>query len=257
MGSSENNMLERTFLHAPGIGRVTEQALWSVGATTWESYLDRSGSWPVTDSQNSSLVRTLQESRERLAEGDYAWFARLLPAQEHWRAVPEFGYQLGFLDIETNGGQNADDITVIGLYDGRKMQQFVAGVNLHRFPEAVAECALLVTFFGTVFDIPFIKRAFPGIQLPQLHVDLCYLFRRVGRKGGLKSIERQLGIVRSSAADGLNGMDAVRLWQEYRLGRKHSLDLLLNYNAEDVKNMAELLQIGYQLMRRHTLAGGA
>lgn len=250
-------MLERTFLHAPGVGRITEQALWNAGATSWDNYLDGCGSWPVSPAQHSALVDTLQESKVRLSAGDYSWFSRLLPAQEHWRAVPEFGYQLGFLDIETNGGQGPDDITVIGLYDGRTMQQFVAGKNLQDFPDAVAETALLVTFFGTLFDLPFIKRAFPGIQLPQLHVDLCYLFRRLGRKGGLKSIERQLGIVRSHEADGLNGMDAVRLWQEYQLGRQQSLDILLNYNAEDVKNMAELLHIGYQQMRRHTLAGGS
>ena len=257
MSSTEINMLERTFLHAPGVGRVTEQALWGAGANSWQAFLEGSGQWPITEAQNASIVSTLNESLVRLENGDFAWFARLLPAQEHWRAVPSFGYQLGFLDIETNGGQNAEDLTVIGLYDGRTMRQFVAGINLHDFPNAVADTAMLVTFFGTVFDIPFIKRAFPRLSLPQLHVDLCYLFRRVGRKGGLKSIERQLGIVRSSAADGLDGMDAVRLWQEYRLGRKRSLELLLNYNAEDVKNMAELLQTGYHMIRRQTLSGGA
>jgi uncharacterized protein len=253
-----SSMLESTFIHARGIGRNTELRLWECGARTWQDYLEGDErDWPLSALQRAMLTETVQESVERLDNEDFAWFAEALPAAEHWRAVPAFGHRLAFLDIETNGGMGPNDITVIGLYDGRKMHQFVAGDNLHTFPEAMEEAAMIVTFFGTGFDLPFIRRAFPQLRLPQLHVDLCYMLRRLGYKGGLKSIEHQMGISRSSGTTGLSGLDAVRLWQQYRMGHAASLETLLAYNAEDVRNMADLLSEGYKKLARKVLIGEA
>jgi uncharacterized protein YprB with RNaseH-like and TPR domain len=103
---------------------------------------------------------------------------------------------------------------------------------------------MLVTFFGTGFDLPFIRRSFPYLKLGHLHVDLCYLLRRLGLRGGLKRIEIELGVERTPETDGLSGFDAVRLWSEYRRGSKDALDLLLLYNREDVINMKALLRHG-------------
>ncbi len=114
---------------------------------------------------------------------------------------------------------------------------------------------MLVTFFGTGFDIPFLKRSFPNLPFPHLHVDLCYLYKRLGLRGGLKSIEVQMGIQRSSGTAGLSGWDAVRLWNEYRRGRQASLDTLLAYNGDDVRNMTDLLGEGYRRMARQVLGG--
>ena len=250
------SLLEATYLHAQGIGRITEQRLWQAGARTWDAYLARPASeWPLTAAQRSLLTPVVEESKWRLEQEDFAWFGSLLPAGEHWRAVPAFGHRLLFLDIETNGGMAPGDLTVIGVYDGRQMRQYVRGVNLMDFPEALDEAAILVTFFGTGFDIPFVRRAFPNLPLPQMHVDLCYLLKRLGYKGGLKRIENQMGIQRSNATTGLSGLDAVRLWREYRRGRQKSLDILLEYNAEDVRNMSDLLAEGYRRIATRTLTG--
>ena len=43
---------------------------------------------------------------------------------------------------------------MVGVYDGRELRQYVRGVNLHRFPEEMELCGLLVTFFGSGFDLP-------------------------------------------------------------------------------------------------------
>ena len=250
------SLLEATYLHAQGIGRMTEQRLWQAGASDWNAFLARpSDQWPLTQAQRKLLTPIVEESRLRLEQEDFAWFASLLPAGEHWRAVPAFGHRLLFLDIETNGGMDADDLTVIGVFDGRRLRQYVRGVNLTQFPEALDEAAILVTFFGTGFDIPFVRRAFPNLPLPQMHVDLCYLLKRLGYKGGLKRIESQMGIRRSNATTGLSGLDAVRLWREYRRGRQQSLDILLEYNAEDVRNMSDLLAEGYRRIATRTLTG--
>ncbi|MCW3096007.1 MAG: hypothetical protein JWL77_1625 [Chthonomonadaceae bacterium] len=248
------SLLEATFTHAQGIGPTTERRLWQAGARDWQSYLDvPDTTWPLTAAQRALLTPTIEESRLRLEAEDFAWFAKLLPASEHWRAVPAFGHRLAFVDIETTGGMDPSDLTVVGIFDGHTMRHFVKGVNLHEVPDALADAAMLITFFGTGFDIPFLKRAFPQMPLPQMHVDLCYLLKKLGYRGGLKSIENQLGIQRSNATTGLSGWDAVRLWHEFRAGRQKSLEVLLEYNAEDVRNMSDLLAEGYRRMARRIL----
>jgi len=250
------SLLEATFLHAQGIGQTTERRLWEAGAEDWETFLNESrGRWPLTASQRGLLTPVIEESVARLEEEDFAWFAERLPQSEHWRAVPAFGHRLAFVDIETNGGMRPEDLTVVGVFDGYKMRQFVRGVDLDRVPEALEDAAVLVTFFGTGFDLPFLRRAFPHMPLPQLHVDLCYMLRKLGYRGGLKSIENQMGIHRSNATTGLSGWDAVRLWQEYLHGRDASLETLLAYNAEDVRNMSDLLSEGYRRRTRQLLHG--
>jgi uncharacterized protein len=247
------SLLEATFIHAQSIGRTTEQKLWQAGAVDWDAYLARPDvEWPLSRAQRALLTPTIIESKDRLAEEDYAWFAERLPQSEHWRAVANFGHRLAFVDIETNGGMHPDDLTVVGIYDGWKLRQYVKGQNLTQVPEALADAAMLVTFFGTGFDIPFLRRSFPDPHLfsTKLHVDLCFLLKKLGYRGGLKSIEPRFGIQRSTSTYGLSGWDAVRLWHEYSGGRQKSLDTLLAYNAEDVRNMAILLSEGYRQMAR-------
>ena len=76
-------------------------------------------------------------------------------------------------DIETSGGyQGMDEITVIGLYDGCDVHTFVNGSNLDEFEISISQYDLVITFNGTTFDLPFIRRWFPNISLPPAHIDL-------------------------------------------------------------------------------------
>jgi uncharacterized protein YprB with RNaseH-like and TPR domain len=248
-------MLESTFIHCQGIGAKTEQKLWSVGARTWQDYAERVESLRLSALQRSRLDSTIQESLRRLAAGDFAWFAEMLPQREHWRALPVFRDRIAYLDIETNGGMSPSDLTLVGMYDGVEMRQFVRGVNLADFPEAMQDRALIVTFFGTGFDLPFLRRAY-NMDFAQLHIDLCFLLKRLGYSGGLKQVEREFGIGRSEETDGLSGWDAVRLWREWRRGSRSSLETLLAYNREDVLNMETLLETAWPLILAKTLGEG-
>ena len=145
-------------------------------------------------------------------------------------------------------------MTVVGLYDGQNMRQFVQGFNLQEFPQVLAEFDLLVTFNGTQFDLPVLKAYFPELSLPPAHVDLRFLMARLGFKGGLKKIEPRFGIHRPKAVDGMDGYMAVLLWQRYQRGEKGALDLLLSYNREDVVNL-EVLMDGAFRMERERLLG--
>lgn len=248
------SMLESTFIHVPGVGSSTERRLWESGANDWAAYLAGcEENWPVSTAQRTNLKPIIEESVLRLQEANAFWFAKRIPSSEHWRAAQAFGSQMAYLDIETDGGQSGDSITLIGLYDGHTMHQFIRGKNLQEFPDALNGIGLLITFYGTGFDLPMLQRAFAGLSLQQMHIDLCYLMRRLGYRGGLKQIERRLGIIRSNSTDGLSGMDAVRLWHEYQLGRRTSLRTLLEYNAEDTRNMADILEEGYKRMTKFTL----
>jgi uncharacterized protein len=244
-------MLTSTFIHVPGVGYTTERRIWQMGVPTWEHFVRSHADIELPEGKKALILPYAEESILRLRKRDHAYFAGVLPAKEHWRAVSEFRGEIGYLDIETTGFNWNDVITVIGLYDGYEMRHFVRGLNLDEFPSAVSGFKLLVTFFGSVFDLPVIRRSFTGLSLSQLHVDLCFLLKRLGLGGGLKSIETQLGLRRRSETEGLDGFDAVRLWAEYLRGSQEALDLLLLYNKEDVMNMEFLLSYACSRMEDH------
>jgi uncharacterized protein YprB with RNaseH-like and TPR domain len=117
-----------------------------------------------------------------------------------------------------------------------------------RLQAELEETDLVVTFFGSGFDLPFLQKAYPRLILKKPHFDLGLAARRLGLQGGLKSIERQLGILRAPALEGLNGWDAVRLWRRWRSGDESALDLLLCYNAADTINLERLAELLYDDM---------
>lgn len=240
-------MLDATFLHCPGIGPKTERRLWAAGAESWSEYELRREQLGISPASKARLDPLVAESARRLEARDFAWFAEHLPQKEHWRAFPFFSDRVAYLDIETTGGLESSALTVVGLYDGAEMHQLVRGRDLQRFPDFIVDKAMIVTFFGTGFDLPFLRRAY-GMEFPQLHVDLCFLLKRLGYRGGLKAIEDRLGITRSEDTQGLSGWDAVRLWNLWRGGNARALEVLLDYNREDVLNMEVLLNWAYPRM---------
>jgi uncharacterized protein len=242
-------MLTSTFIHTQGIGRKTERAIWQSGLTTWDDFLCGHVACQLTDRQRSLLLPTVEESVARFADDDYRYFAKALPSGEQWRAFHDYGSRAAYVDIETLGMGADDVITVIGVYDGRQTKSFVKGFNLEEFADEIGNYALLVTYSGASFDLPHIRRAFPGLRLDQMHIDLCPTLRKLGLKGGLKHIEEAVGLKRPSEIEGMSGWDAVRLWREWEWGSRESLDLLLSYNAYDVVNLKPLAEQAYAGLR--------
>lgn len=249
-------MLENTFLHLPHIGPRTEINLWRQGILSWdqlELYLDH---WPRS-SQNRRLIKThLQESREHREQASY--FHSILPPSERWRLYRDFRHSCGFLDIETTGmTMYGHEITVIGLYDGRQTHQFINGLNMEEFEDAMECYDLLVTFNGSRFDLPFIRTFFHNLQFRQAHIDLLHVVRRLGYRGGLKSIEPLFGIARSPEIQEMSGYEAVVLWHEYQQGNGDALQKLLLYNEADVVNLKIIMDTVWErLCRELELAAG-
>ena len=249
-------MLRQTFLHVPGVGYRTEERLWRSGIASWDDVRGERASG-LPRHLRATLEEEIARSEDALERGRYRYFAARLPLREHWRAWPEFRDTVAYLDIETTGLDiGRDALTVVGVYDGQTKRSFVKGTNLEDLPAALEEARLLVTFNGSRFDVPFLRRAFPRMRLDQLHLDLMNPLHRLGYWGGLKRIERRLGIDRSDETAGLSGFDAVRLWEEYEAGDDDALDRLLTYNLEDVVNLEPLAEFAYASLRELALDRG-
>jgi len=243
-------MLEHTFVHISGVGPTTERKLWEQGIVTWSDALDL-GACPTGFSQGrwANGCRVIEDSMASLRRADHRHFANALSSADHWRAWRDFRRSAVYLDIETTGCDHWSEVTVVGLYDGKRTRSFIAGDNLDELPEALESYGMLVTFNGASFDLPFLRRRFPGLPADQLHLDLMHALRRLGLGGGLKAIERRLGIERDDDLQGLDGWDAVRLWREYRRGCDESLDTLVRYNAADIENLEILAEKAYSGLR--------
>ncbi len=167
--------------------------------------------------------------------------------KEKWRFYLHFPSELLFVDIETEGlSKKRNDITIIGICKKGVYYSFIKDLNLGEAFKLLAETPIWITFGGENFDIPFIKKTFPDLKTPIVHIDLLLLSKKVGLKGGLKKIEKALGIERET--DGLNGYDAVKLWRRWVEEKdKNALDTLILYNKEDVVNLKKIMD--YVIMK--------
>jgi uncharacterized protein len=236
-------MIESTFVLLQGVGDHTERRLWSSGVPDWDRFLQLSSVPGIGRERKRLHDEHLRVAASRLAARDARYFSGRLRTRDHWRLYETFRARAVYLDIETTGGPAAyGDITVVGLYANGRMTTLVKDQTLteRRLREELAQYDVIVSFFGSVFDLPYLRRKFPTLSLEQPHIDLCFVARRLGLQGGLKHLEVELGIPRALDLQGLTGWDAVRLWQESIRGREGSLDLLLRYNEADCRNLEEL-----------------
>jgi hypothetical protein len=151
-----------------------------------------------------------------------------------------------YLDIETTGlSPSGSEITVIGIHickgEEENFVQLVGrDIDADSLLEALEGVQVIHTYNGHRFDLPFIHRKL-GVNLEErfAHRDLMYDCWRNNLRGGLKSVECQLGIDRDSV--GIDGLEAVRLWSRYvEAFDLDALNVLLKYNKEDVQNLKVL-----------------
>lgn len=243
-------MLEATFLHLKGITPVLERRLWEAGVQSWHDFLThyQNGTLPIP--ARPEWLPLVRQSLLQLERGNVAFFAQLLPPAEHWRLYGAFRSRTVFLDIETTGLQERDRVTVVGLFHDDRYEAFVDGVNLGQLPPLLASFAILVTFNGEGFDLLFLRRMFPQLALPPVHLDVRALLKRLNLHGSQKAIEERLGFVRREPLRGMTGADAVVLWEAYLRGEKEALQRLLDYNREDVVKLRDLMEYVYRELCR-------
>jgi len=123
---------------------------------------------------------------------------------------------------------------------------------LDEVQRALEKFSVVVTFNGSGFDLRFLKNTFPNLVLPPIHIDLRWISRRLGYSGGLKELERSLGIARKSEVAEIDGFDATVLWAKYLRGDTAALENLIDYNTEDVVHLKAIMEICYDKMSERT-----
>ncbi len=250
-------MLQSTFLFLKGIGESTERLWWEEGIATWDAFLETSTVPRLSPFRKIQYDEEIQEAGIQWKAQNSRFFARMLKAREHWRLYPNFRTHAAYLDIETNGLPFPyGEITVVGIYGQGRMTTLIQGETLseERLQAELDSYHLLVTFFGSGFDLPFLKAKYPNLVLGHPHIDLCFAARRLGFQGGLKAIEMEIGCYRPIFLTGLTGWDAVRLWEEWQQGHSASRELLIHYNEADCKNLEPLAELVYhRLVQRQGL----
>src|SRR3989344_2854276 len=243
-------MLKNSFTFLPKVGRRTESRLWSQKILTWNDFLVKEKVKGFSKEKKEQCNLMLKQASKALIEEDANFFLKF-PLKEQWRLYEEFKEKVLFLDIEI--GTSNKELTVIGMFDGFEYGSFVKGVNLERdtFFKVLERYKLLVTFNGAAFDIPIIERYFNrAIQMP--HFDLKHAAASLGLKGGLKEIEIKLNLRRPSRLYG----NPVELWRAFHASKdREYLDLLLNYNEEDVVNLKPLADYCVKEIKKRLLSG--
>jgi uncharacterized protein len=248
-------MLTSTFVHLKGIGQSSECRLWREGIRDWAAFLNRSVVRGISVARKDLYDRDVAAAALALECGNARYFARCLKPRDHWRLFETFKHRILYMDIETTGTSPYEGyVTMVGLYRNGRMSTLIYGDSLSaaRLQDELDQADLLVTFFGSVFDVPYLKAAFPGVRFDLPHFDVCFAARKLGLQGGLKHIEREFEIVRDSDISAFDGWEAVKLWYRWRAGDLNALDLLARYNAADTRNLEALAELLYpQLTARY------
>lgn len=236
-------MITESFIFLPGVQERSEQRLWNAGITTWDHLLEAKSVPGVSKERLLFWKGRIRLAQETLCTDGPTALARAFGTRHAWRCYDHIMENPRFIDIETT--EYRTDITVIGVSDGEFYQAFVKGKNLdvHAMRRAFAGASCIITFNGSSFDLPIIERAFPGLLPDVPHLDLRHICSQAGLRGGLKAIERHLGIGRTEAIEGYSGADAIMLWYRHKFGDDQALQELIDYNAADVLNLAPLADL--------------
>lgn len=228
--------IENSFIPVHGVGETTERRLWEDGVRHWDDF-DPSRVGEKTGNRIESFIA---EATARLDDGDARYFGEAFPSGEVWRLYENFRDSACFFDIETTGlSPERHAVTTVSFHRGGETTTLVRGQNLtvERLREEFAAADLVVSFNGKSFDVPFLETSF-DLTVDAPHVDLRYPCTRLDLSGGLKRVERDVGIDRDRPD--LTGQDAVRLWRAYEGGDDDALDTLVSYNREDAVNLRAL-----------------
>ena len=162
---------------------------------------------------------------------------------------------IGYLDIETTGLKANVDIMLSWAIKTRDKDEIVSDVIrksevfngkydyriMKSLIKALKNYDLIMTYYGTGFDVPFMRtRALDhDLPFPQFrslsHKDIYYLVRNKLQltRSSLKTATQFLGI------DGKTNLDP-RVWRDARYGNKDALKYVFDHNVADVEILEDL-----------------
>jgi len=248
-------MIRSTFILLDGISYGKEKNLWKNGIKDWNNFLE---SKPKGISNKRKVIYDLKliHAKRELNSDNSNYFCKTLPKKEHWRLYEHFKDECIFLDIETSN-VSGGYITCITLYDGNNIMTFVKNFNLDlkRISKILKQYKMIITFNGNVFDLPFLKKYCNNL-IPEIPCwDLRHSCQKLGLKGGLKEVEKQLNIKRpNQIVQDLHSGDPIKLWRTFlATGDRYYIELLVEYNQEDTVNLHTLAEKLYSHLVQYYL----
>lgn len=242
-------MIDRTFQVTPAIGPSRERSLWAEGIHHWDDFSMDPAVEVLSKRIDPAVRAALADAREALHFRAWRRLQARLPQRERWRLAPHLLSELAYLDIETDGTHQGCEVTCIGVLHRGQVHAFVNAHDMAGFPAFFEQVEGVVTFNGSCFDLPVLERAFPGLAMPSVHIDLRFMARGMGLEGGLKKLEETLGIGRPPHLKGVGGYEAVTLWKAFAEGgSREALQRLVEYNLYDAVQLEPLLAL---LFNRH------
>ncbi|MDD1770366.1 MAG: ribonuclease H-like domain-containing protein [Methanomassiliicoccales archaeon] len=249
-------MITRTFLMLPTVGRATEKRLWRDGVVDWDCFLETRSVRGMSSKRKERLDAGVRTADAFLRQGETSYFSRLLPSGEHWRLYEDVRDGVAYLDIETDGLGPSAVTTVVGIHRASGTTTLVRGIDLstENLIKALKGTSLIVTFNGASFDLPILEREYPFSVPIVPHFDLRHGCARVGLSGGLKRIERMMGIARDRDLEYMTGEEAVWLWHLWCKNRnRNALDTLIRYNTADIRNLEPIAEAVCERLKNDTL----
>lgn len=225
-------MIQQSFIFLDRISKKTEQNIWNQNIKNWNDFLKKDNIKGISQQKKYYYDRKIQEAQEAIRQEKPEYFLNKLPKIEMWRLYSYFKENCCFLDVEID---SYGKIVVVGISNYYQSNFFVKGANLDSsfLNHELKKYKIIITFNGSSFDLPKIKKQFQ-IEINKPHIDLKPLCINLGLKGGLKQVEKQLNLKRPAHLYG----NPVDLWKAFHASQdKEYLDLLLDYNAEDIENL--------------------
>jgi len=228
--------IKSTYIHIRGFGKATEKKLWESGLLTWNDYIKQNKQKGVFSQEAISMLKT---SNDAYRNKNLDFFSKTLPQNEYYRLALSFPEDVLFLDIKTTGlSTYYDYVTMVGWSQKDKYDYYIYGLHdIRKLKDALDKAKIIITFNGSVFDIPFLKKHFKELKFPTTHIDLRFLSKSSGLECGRKKIEEVIGFKRPKALQETNGFTAALLWDEYKWGKKTSLEKLIAFNHSDIESM--------------------
>lgn len=238
----------------PGVGTTTERMIWEQGVASWNKLINIDALRGISRRRLSTLQEIAADISARLEGGCKMDLMPLIPRAEQWRFLGEWNSVYAALDVECVSAGRDRTPVMISIQKGfSECTTLVRGDDLcwRSFSDALRGARIVITFNGSSFDLPILKEH--GYRLPSraVHIDLRRFCRRAGLYGGLKDIERTLGIGRRRELEFSTEEQVAYLWRIWeRLGRCNALSLLQEYNQQDVKSLVLLSRYLYDRLSR-------
>jgi uncharacterized protein len=234
-------MIKNSFIFLEKIGKNAEQNIWQQGIPDWQDFIKAGKIKGISKIKKHYYNRKLKEAQQALADNNPSYFIGKLPQVQMWRLYNGYRDETCFLDIEVDG---CGKIILVGISNYYNTNMFVRGVNLEKslIEKELSKYKVIITFNGGAFDLPKLKKEL-SIKVNVPHIDLKPLCVNLGLSGGLKEVEKKLGLGRPNHLYG----NPVDLWKAFHAsGDREYLDLLIDYNKEDCENLKGVMNYVYK-----------